>query len=459
MLLAAGVASPKRSWADAPESEDQGSAESSNYSWRIGGAEFKVGGMAQFLGVWRDENTGNGIATLFGQVPYNNTIQGNQTDGRFSAQASQLNLKVKEEIGGAHATAYFEGDFLGNSASNNFVTTNSNTFRMRHYWLDVRRGDWEVLAGQAWSWLTPNRKGVSPENDDVFYTRNLDQFYQVGLTWTRAAQIRAAYHSGALSGGLALESPDPFVGVGEVIYPFGLNAQLSAQADAGNVPGAPTLFPDMIGKVALDDKLAGHRAHLEAVALGRVFRTSVLNVAAGSNDFSHYSTLGWGASVNGNVELSHGLDLIVTTFYSKGGGRYLGGLGPDFIVNANGAPVTVLGAGGTAGLEARVTKKTLVAAYYGRVYFDNNSFIDATNPTPFAHAGFGGINSPNSANKKVEETTVDVIHDLWKDSGHGALQLVGQLSYVNRTAWFIPAGAPTRAYTDMVFAGIQYLLP
>jgi len=35
---------------------------------------------------------------------------------------------------------------------------------------NVRHGKWEVLAGQEWSLLTPNRIGLSPLTPDVFYT-------------------------------------------------------------------------------------------------------------------------------------------------------------------------------------------------------------------------------------------------------------------------------------------------
>ena len=33
--------------------------------------------------------------------------------------------------------------------------------RLRLFWVDVTKDKWEFLAGQSWSMLTPNRKGIS----------------------------------------------------------------------------------------------------------------------------------------------------------------------------------------------------------------------------------------------------------------------------------------------------------
>jgi hypothetical protein len=71
-------------------------------------------------------------------------------------------------------TGYVEVDFLGNDAANVFVTTNSHTFRQRLYFVDLKRHKFELGAGQMWSWLTPNRTGLSPYPSDIFYSMNMD---------------------------------------------------------------------------------------------------------------------------------------------------------------------------------------------------------------------------------------------------------------------------------------------
>jgi hypothetical protein len=137
-------------------------------------------------------------------------------------------LKVHEKFGENDVTGYYEMDFLGNDAVNAFVTSNSHTFRQRLYFVDYKRGRWEVLAGQAWSWLTPNRVGLSSYTPEIFYSQNMDFNYQVGLTWTRATQVRAVFHPNEHWGmGIALENPEQFTGQGaEVAFPAAFNAQL-----------------------------------------------------------------------------------------------------------------------------------------------------------------------------------------------------------------------------------------
>ena len=62
--------------------------------------------------------------------------------------------------------------------------------------MDVGKGSWEFLAGQSWSLMTPNRRGVSPLPQDVFYSQDMDVNYQLGLTWGRLPGFRGAYHFG-----------------------------------------------------------------------------------------------------------------------------------------------------------------------------------------------------------------------------------------------------------------------
>ena len=57
---------------------------------------------------------------------------------------------------------YWESDFVGGFAGNNTqVTSNSVLMRLRLYWVDLRNKHFEVLGGQSWSLLTPNRNGIS----------------------------------------------------------------------------------------------------------------------------------------------------------------------------------------------------------------------------------------------------------------------------------------------------------
>src|SRR5487761_138468 len=120
-------------------------------SVNIGGAQFTPGGFLDFTSVWRSTNVGSGIGTAFGAIPFANTAAGNLSELHFSAQNSRLALKVTARPSNFNLTGYVEADFLGVLPANAYVSSNSNTLRMRLYWVDVRRGGWELLAGQTWS--------------------------------------------------------------------------------------------------------------------------------------------------------------------------------------------------------------------------------------------------------------------------------------------------------------------
>ncbi|HET9839464.1 MAG TPA: hypothetical protein VFR84_14630, partial [Candidatus Angelobacter sp.] len=136
-------------------------------SFRIGGTEFTPGGFVDFENIFRSTNTGGSSATTFGAIPYSNTVQGHLTEFRMTGQYSRYNLKVSGKYGANNVVGYIEGDFNGNDPANVFVTSNSHTNRLRLYWLDLKRGDWEFLAGSSWGLETPNRKGLSPNPADL----------------------------------------------------------------------------------------------------------------------------------------------------------------------------------------------------------------------------------------------------------------------------------------------------
>ncbi len=445
-------------------------------SFRIGGAEFTPGGFMDFTAIFRSTNTGNPGGTNFFAIPYSNTIGGHLTETRFTAQNSRVSLKATDKFGKNDVTGYVEMDFLGNDAANVFVTSNSHTVRQRLYFVDVKREKWEILAGQSWSWLTPNRVGLSPYPADVFYSQDMDFNYQAGLTWTRAPQVRIAYHPNdnwAL--GVALENPQQFVGIGEVIFPFAFNAQLGTQFDAANNPGTPNVHPDIIPKVAYDTNIGGKHFHVEAAGL--LTSVKITNLSGGT--FVKHSKTGAGAEAAVNLELFKNFRFVANGFYSDGGGRYIFGMGPDVVVRPNAAGTDldlslVHSGSGIAGFEAQVTPHTMFYGYYGGAYFQRNTYADVTNPLVLGTAiqcapnqpptlkpcgGFGGLNSPNSANRAIQEPTFGWIQTFWRNPQYGALQLITQVSYLTRAPWFVAAGAPKNAHLSMGWADLRYVLP
>ena len=162
--------------------------------FHLGEATFTPLGFMDFTSVFRSASAGSGIGTNFGSIPFNNTASARLTEERLNPQNSRIGFRVDANVKGAHAMGYWESDFLGNNGNNVSVSSNSNTFRMRLYWVDLRKDKWEVLGGQSWSLITPGRKGISPIPGDLFYSQDIDVNYNVGLTWGRLPQLRLVYH-------------------------------------------------------------------------------------------------------------------------------------------------------------------------------------------------------------------------------------------------------------------------
>src|SRR5208282_5645279 len=238
-------------------------------------AEFTPGGFLDAENIFRTTNTQNNLATNYAAIPYSNTAQGHLSEYRLTAQFSRFDLKVTDKFGGNEVEAYCEADFSGNDATNVYQTVNGHTLRMRLCFADLKHGKWEVLGGQTWSWLTPNRTGVGPNSSDLAITYNEDQNIGVGLPYTRAAEIRVAYHlNDHWALGVGIEDPDQYIG-SFVALPAAFSATLGPQFDNGAQIGAPNLFPDILPKIAYDTRLGGRHFHMEAVGLVTGARAAV----------------------------------------------------------------------------------------------------------------------------------------------------------------------------------------
>jgi len=442
-------------------------------SFKIGSAEFTPGGFLDFTALYRSTNVGSGIATAFGSIPFNNQLpQARLSETRLSAQYSRLSLKVDAHLTGSTSiTGYVESDFLGFQPANAYQTANSDSLRLRVYWADVRHGKWEVLGGQAWSLLTPNRVGLSPLTPDVFYTLDEDPNFQVGLTWARQAQVRVVYHpTSNWAIGLSLENPQQFV-PGSVVFPstffstqFDNGSGSTSAASSATNTAVPNLHPDIIVKTAFDAHPAGRSLHIEVAGLLRSFK--VLNNLTASPNTN--TITGGGVSVNVNYEIIHNLRLVANTFYSDGGGRYIFGLGPDVIVKPDGTLSGIHAGSGIGGLEYQATPHYMFYGYYGGAYFQRNYGFLAATPisscggvTGFSCVGFGFPGSANTSNRAVQEGTIGVIPTLWSNANYGRLQIITQYSYLVRSPWSILStpGNPMNAHTNMMYLGLRYILP
>ena len=442
--------------------KEKGKSEEPLGSIKIGDAILTLGGFVDFENIFRTTNTQSNIATNFGGIPYNNTAQGRVTELRTTAQFSRLNVKVTESFHGNDITGYVEGDFSGNDAPGVYQSVNPHTNRLRLYFVDLKRGKWEFLAGQTWSWLTPNRTGIGPMPPDLAITYNEDQNLGVGVPYTRAAEFRVAYHANEhWAMGVGIEDPNQYIG-GYVALPSQFTA-IGTQFDNGANAGAANLMPDILSKVTYDRNFSGRHFHGEVTGLFTSAQASVMPV--GSTSFNKHNTFGGGGQIAANYELRPKLLLLGNAFWSDGGAHYLVATGPQLVIRPNlaGTDVSlsmVHSGAGSAGIEWIASEKEAFAVYYGADYYGRNFFPDTTNTAhPGTIIGFGGPGSPNTNNRAIQQVTFDWLQTFWKNPRYGALQSYVQYSYLTRAPWFVAPETPKNAHLSMVYFGFRYVLP
>ncbi len=473
--------------------------------FKIGAAEFYPLGFMDLTNFFRTSTTGTGIGTGFNSVPFANTALGRVSEDHFSAQNSRIGLRTQAKFGPANVTGYLESDFLGFTPPNVYDTSNSNSLRMRLYWVDARIGKFEVLAGQSWSFLTPNRNGLSALPGDLFYSQDMDTNYQLGLTWARQAGVRFILHptdNWAL--GVSLENPEQTLPSG-VVLPMGVSTNVGSQFDtnsgsltgsgAGTNTSVPNLHPDIIVKTAFDFGGAGHHQHFDFAGLFRSFKEVNLVASTPNSNLTGANTVtdtihGGGVEAGMNLELFKNFHIIGTVFYGSGGGRYIASTaGPDVVVRPDGTLAGVKSGSTIGGFEWQVSPKTLFYGYGSGAYFDRAVYEQDTTATPTSGTGtctytnFIGYGNGKSAtpvatgtavcpaapaptgnaNRFLYEPTIGIIQTFWRNPSYGDLKLITQYSYVSRAPWFntAPASAsilPT-AHNSMVYIDLRYDLP
>jgi len=435
----------------AGQAENQNDVSDSPLQFHIGSAYVTPVGFMDFTSVWRNHDGGSGIGTNFAGIPYGNVFQNNLSEFRLSMQNSRVGFRVDALVKGAHVIGYMESDFLGNNPGNVAVSSNSNTLRSRLYWVDMRKNQWEVLGGQTWSLLTPGRTGISPLPGDIFFTQNIDVNYQLGLFWGRIPELRFVYHPTSKAAfAVAVDSPEQYVGGSAggslITFPSALASTYAGELNVGsNTFGVPNVAPDVIAKLALDPS---SKFHFEVGGIERSFK---LWNPIGKNT---YSAAGGGAFANLNFELFKGFRLLTNNFWSDGGGRYIFGQAPDLIARADGSPSLIHASSTVSGFEY-THKNVLLYSYYGGLYVGRNAAID-TNGNPI---GYGYTGAPSGQNRAIQEATFGFNQTIWKDAKWGAVNFMGQYSYLTRNPWSVATGSPANSAMNMVFFNLRYTLP
>jgi hypothetical protein len=424
---------------------------------KIGDATVIPVGFMDLTNTWRSTNAGSSLQTNFGSIPYNNGLTGRLSEDKLSVANSRIGFRVDAKVKGVNIMGYYEGDFvggIGDQAYNTQVSSNSLLYRVRLYWVDLRRNKFEFLAGQSWSMLTPNRKQISALPGDLFYSQVVDVNYMNGLTWGRIPGVRFLYHpTEKMTFGLSLENSAQYFGGsgggGTPTLPAALSG-ITGELDQNTASGikTPNVHPDIIAKIAFDPS---SKVHFEVAGVESTVKLFNPNTQL------YFTKAGAGGSINANVELMPGLRLVTNNFWSDGEGRYLFGVVPDFIVRADGSP-SLIHAGSTVSGFEYAKKNSQFYTYYGGIYAGRNTALDLNGTTKI---GYGYQGSGNGQNKTTQEGTLGWTQTWWRDGKYGAFQTMFQYAYFFRNPWsFVPGQAGGgNAHESAVWFNIRYVLP
>jgi len=158
---------------------------------RIGRVDLHPGGFFELLGLHRSARMGTGIQTRFASLP----LEPEADEWAASAAHSRIALDASFHARGKWL-GYYESDFLQNAGR--------APYRLRQFWGEYERDGWRILAGQAWSLLRPNRRGISSHND-LMNTLVVEPGYHVGLAGRRNPQVRIARDFGSWHAAAAWE--------------------------------------------------------------------------------------------------------------------------------------------------------------------------------------------------------------------------------------------------------------
>jgi hypothetical protein len=447
------------------EPQQAGESADRPLSVHFGKASLTPGGWVDLTGYYRSRNVGSGIGTSFATIPYSDTVQGGLSEARLTAANSRITLRADENFGGTRVFGYGEADFNGVLPGNAYVSTNSSSLRLRVFFADIARSNWEFLGGQSWSLMTPNRVAISPFLSEIYNTLHLDTNYQVGLTYARQTQLRFAYHFPEhIEVAFSAENPQQYSGSAATFPALFSTTQTDTNSSSGTSGGGtatPTLHPDMIAKVAWDPGWLQRHWHFETSGL--LTPIAILTPESVTLNARHKDVReGGGIGVATNVEVAPNLHLIVTGFWSDGGGRYIGGLGPGFVVAQQGSTTApfearlVHSGSGIGGAEWRATRNTIASLTFSAAYFGREF---STDPSTGKFVGYGFIGSADSNNRALEEGTFASQTTLWKQAGYGSVQMITQSSWIMRAPWYVAHGKPADAHIFSGWANLRYVLP
>ena len=439
------------------------------------GVKITPGGFFELSGVYRNRNQASDLPTPFNAIPYANVRTSQTSEARLSARHSRLSALVEGDASKTlHLSGYAELDFLGAAQTANSNESNSYNPRIRNLYATA---DWKLdggtglhlLAGQSWSLVTLNSKGITPRNE--VQPLAIDPQYVPGYAWTRQPQLRLAADFLDHKLWLAVSAENPQTTfyttgtpAGAAVGTAGTAAALPG-SDVYNITGAGSFnsantlslnkAPDVVGKVAYEATIAGRTVHAEAFALYRNFADRTNNA-----NYSASSVSGGGGLI---AQLLPGrLDAQVSGMVGRGIGRYGTSQLPDVTFRPDGTIAPIHEYMLLAGLIAHPTKMLDVYGFAGEEVAQRRYYTTAAglaygygNPL-YTNAGclIEGSTVCNGNTHDIRQFEVGFWQRLYQGPW-GRVQVGAEYSHTARHA-FTGVGGQPGTENDIGFLSFRY---
>lgn len=442
------------------------------------GITVTLGGFLEAAGIYRSKSDLADIATSYAKIPYGNAALSHVGELRGTARQSRVSFLAQGDINPTtHAAFYGEFDFLGGAQTANSNESNSYNPRIRNVYGTV---DWDdlglhVLAGQNWSLVTLNSKGITPRNEVT--PPQIDAQYVPGFAWARQPQIRVTkdFDNKQVWIAASLENPQTTFASGSAAV-SGITT-LTTQTAISGFDSANSLSlnhaPDVVGKIAFEPAIGSmHPVHIEVFGLWRDYYDRI-NVGSNLYGFatgiynSDTSGGGFGGSINASV-VPGLLDLQGSILTGRGIGRYGSAQLSDATLEPDGKiapiPETMFLVGGT--LHAN---KQLDLYLFAGDERESSRLFHATNTSTHAVStlGFGVPGAATALGCSIDggtctATTREVfqitggVWDKVYTGPYGQVRVGVQYSHTDLTAFASTTGYTPKTSDDMVFTSFRY---
>ena len=473
-----------------------------NKQLQFGAITITPGGFIAADNIFRSRTTQSDINTAWNSIPTSNNGLAHFNEDKLTGRASRLALLAESQITPSMIVGgYGEFDFQAAGTTSNNNQSYSYVPRIRNLYstLDLNDYGFHVLAGQSWSLVTLNSKGLTPRNEVTPPT--IDAGYMPGFEYTRAPQVRIVKDFGqklwlgleadasaseginnGLCGNVVSNNSTPAGTTTGIGANAGLNiagGNCLAVGTGGNFgqQGDQTQYslnkvPDLIGKVAYEAQMGVRTIHLEGFGLYRDFLDNVAYGAApvtstyaapgGYATASNHNTPGYG--VGGGLivpVLPRVLDFQASGIVGHGIGRYTSSQLPDATITGNGALKPLGGSAALVGAVLHATPSIDLYAFGGfeqveRDYGSNGILSGTGTGGLVGYGAPGGVNNYGcnveggtctGATHRIFQVTGGMWDKLYRGS-YGEVRVGLQYSYTQRELFAgttNPNGVPTAA--------------